>query len=179
MNDDSLIALMGNNICINKTELCQSNYLITKVSISSPGPHDIRCWFTKYVNRRICALEGQSVDISSRYFESWEEDKSWYRLKTLSEENSHLLKEDGHVEFDNSEKNVHVLRINNVERNNSGLYVFKFKDFGSAWTLSERCTVTLVVTGNKEHLFFLNSGPAAGLHSIISLHGHLYPLNTL
>lgn len=141
---------MGNNISINKTELLQSNYLKTKVSISSPGP-DSRCWFSNYVNRRICALEGLSVDISSKYFESVEKDKSWYRLKTLGEENSHLLKEDGHVEFDNSEKNVHVLRINNVERNDSGLYVFKFKD-DNMWTISERCTVTLVVTGNKEDI---------------------------
>lgn len=121
------------------------------IFLHSPGSRDYRCTVSNYMSRRICVLEGLSVNISSKNLgEMKGYNKSWYRSETRGEKNLlSLLEEDGRVEFDNSMENVHTLRINNVERNDSGHYVFKVKDFRNWWKKSEKSRVTLVVTGNS------------------------------
>ncbi|XP_019216127.1 sialoadhesin isoform X3 [Oreochromis niloticus] len=116
----------------------------------SVGVQDKNCWRVNYVSRRICALEGSSVNITSEYshpdnmkpeFKCWS--KKWRKDKVEVEE---LIEAAGHVEYQDNMKNQHILTINNLKKNDSGGYTFRFKKDHKKWTQSDLPGVFLIVT---------------------------------
>lgn len=112
------------------------------------GVHGNNCNTLNYVSRRICALEGSSVNISSVYsfpFHTEPHSKSWYKKKQNYEEKNETLAEAaGRVEYHDNMKNQHTLTIKNVEKNDSAEYRFRFHD-----DTGSKVGVTLTVTGNS------------------------------
>ncbi|XP_042073250.1 carcinoembryonic antigen-related cell adhesion molecule 21-like [Haplochromis burtoni] len=111
---------------------------------------DKNCWRVNYVSRRICALEGSSVNITSEYshpdnmkpeFKCWS--KKWRKDKVEVEE---LIEAAGRVEYQDNMKNQHILTINNLKKNDSGGYTFRFKRDHKRWTQSDLPGVFLIVT---------------------------------
>ncbi|CAI5681147.1 unnamed protein product [Oreochromis niloticus] len=111
---------------------------------------DKNCWRVNYVSRRICALEGSSVNITSEYshpdnmkpeFKCWS--KKWRKDKVEVEE---LIEAAGRVEYQDNMKNQHILTINNLKKNDSGGYTFRFKKDHEGWTQSDLPGVFLIVT---------------------------------
>ncbi|XP_037619618.1 uncharacterized protein LOC119484678 isoform X4 [Sebastes umbrosus] len=104
-------------------------------------PDKSNCWSVNYVSRRICALEGSSVNISSEYPENQQPKyKLWYKIKRSGkEEVEKRMKAEGRVEYHDNMKNHHILRINNLKKDDSAEYTFTIQKPG----------VTLVVTGLK------------------------------
>ncbi|XP_049427022.1 uncharacterized protein LOC125885501 isoform X2 [Epinephelus fuscoguttatus] len=109
---------------------------------------DTNCRTVNYVSRRICALEGSSVNISSEYSNSnygQPKSKSWYKVKRSVEgEVEKPLKAVGRVKYHDNMKNRHVLGINHLKKNDSAEYRFKLQT-DDGW----KPGVTLVVTGLK------------------------------
>ncbi|XP_039857753.1 uncharacterized protein LOC120715039 [Simochromis diagramma] len=111
---------------------------------------DKNCWRVNYVSRRICALEGSSVNITSEYshpdnmkpeFKCWS--KKWRKDKVEVEE---LIEAAGRVEYQDNMKNQHILTINNLKKNDSGGYTFRFNKDHKRWTQSDLPGVFLIVT---------------------------------
>ncbi|XP_039469163.1 sialoadhesin-like isoform X4 [Oreochromis aureus] len=116
----------------------------------SVGVQDKNCWRVNYVSRRICALEGSSVNITSEYshpdnmkpeFKCWS--KKWRKDKVEVEE---LIEAAGRVEYQDNMKNQHILTINNLKKNDSGGYTFRFNKDHKKWTQSDLPGVFLIVT---------------------------------
>ncbi|XP_074486927.1 uncharacterized protein LOC141765014 isoform X5 [Sebastes fasciatus] len=99
------------------------------------------CWSLNYVSRRICALEGSSLNISIKYSENQQpKDKLWYKIKRSGkEEVEEPMEIAGRVTYHEHMKNHHILRINNLKKDDSAEYTFRLQKDG----------VTLVVTGVK------------------------------
>ncbi|XP_074486919.1 uncharacterized protein LOC141765012 isoform X3 [Sebastes fasciatus] len=99
------------------------------------------CLSVNYVSRRICALEGSSLNISSEYSENQQPKyKSWYKIKRRGKEKAEeLIETAGRVTYHDNMKNHHILRINNLKKDDSAKYTFTLQKPG----------VTLVVTGLK------------------------------
>ncbi|XP_042072839.1 uncharacterized protein LOC121811854 [Haplochromis burtoni] len=111
---------------------------------------DKNCRRVNYVSRRICALEGSSVNITSEYshpdnrkpeFKCWS--KKWRKDKVEVEE---LIEAAGGVEYQDNMKNQHILTINNLKKNDSGGYTFRFKRDHERWRQSDLPGVFLIVT---------------------------------
>ncbi|XP_063333270.1 uncharacterized protein LOC134629674 [Pelmatolapia mariae] len=125
---------------------------------------DKNCWRVNYVSRRICALEGSSVNITSEYshpdnmkpeFKCWS--KKWRKDKVEVEE---LIEAAGRVEYQDNMKNQHILTINNLKKNDSGGYTFRFNKDHEGWTQSDLPGVFLIVTGGTQKgttLFWLRT----------------------
>ncbi|XP_025763471.1 sialoadhesin [Oreochromis niloticus] len=116
----------------------------------SVGVQDKNCWRVNYVSRRICALEGSSVNITSEYshpdnmkpeFKCWSK-----KLRSGDEEVKRLTEAAGRVEYKDNMKNQHMLTINNLKKNDSGGYTFKYKRDHEGWTQSDLPGVFLIVT---------------------------------
>lgn len=105
-----------------------------------------------YVSRRICALEGSSIDISTEYSHPnyyQPESKLWYKIKRSGEkEDEELMKAAGRVDLYDNMRNLHTMRINNLKRNDSAQYTFRIRHYYEGWKQSDFPGVTLVVTGN-------------------------------
>ncbi|XP_039469923.1 B-cell receptor CD22-like [Oreochromis aureus] len=108
------------------------------------------CRIKNYVSRRICALEGSSVNITSEYshpdnmkpkFKCWS--KKWRKDEVEVEE---LIEAAGRVEYQDNMKNQHILTINNLKNNDSGGYTFRFNKDDKKWTQSDLPGVFLIVT---------------------------------
>ncbi|XP_039469149.1 uncharacterized protein LOC120440536 [Oreochromis aureus] len=102
---------------------------------------DKNCWRVNYVSRRICALEGSSLNITREYshpdnmkpeFKCWS--KKCRKDKVEVEE---LIEAAGRVEYQDSMKNQHILTINNLKKNDSGGYTFRFQKDHEGWTQSD------------------------------------------
>ncbi|KAL3996846.1 acyl-CoA dehydrogenase family member 9 [Sarotherodon galilaeus] len=108
------------------------------------------CWSLNYVRSRICALEGSSVNISSKYSHPDYEQiqsKCWYKFKGNAEEEAEQLTEDAdHVEYDDSMKNQHILRLKELKRDDSAEYRFTITAEYEEVTESDFPGVTLIVT---------------------------------
>ncbi|XP_042083222.1 uncharacterized protein LOC102313810 isoform X2 [Haplochromis burtoni] len=109
---------------------------------------DKNCWTVNYVSRRICALEGSSVNIISKYshpdnmkpeFKYWS--KKW---KTGDKELENPMEPSGSVEYHDNMKNQHTLTIKNLKKNDSGEYTFILKGNDKELKLPG---VFLIVTG--------------------------------
>ncbi|KAE8300498.1 hypothetical protein D5F01_LYC00639 [Larimichthys crocea] len=112
---------------------------------------DENCWSVNYVSRRICALQGSSVNISSEYLHPENQQpksKGWYKIKRSVEEDAEeLIKAAGRVEYHDNMKNHHILTINNLKKNDSAEYTFRLQQENGEWKQSDFSRVTLVVTG--------------------------------
>ena len=103
-----------------------------------------------YVSRRICALQGLSVMISSKYSHPDNQppkSKLWYKISGR-EEDGELIEAAGRVEYHNIKKNHHVLRIRNLKKNDSAEYKFSLQRPGRQ-KMADLPGVTLVVTGTS------------------------------
>ncbi|XP_038568757.1 uncharacterized protein LOC119898653 isoform X2 [Micropterus salmoides] len=109
------------------------------------GLDDSNCLSVNYVSRRICALEGSSVNITSE--SSGQSVNSWNKVKRRDEEDDETLTDDaGRVEF-HVIKNYHIMSINNLMKNDSAEYTFTPRKYKQGRTQSDLSGVTLVVTG--------------------------------
>uniref|UniRef100_A0A3Q0QU43 B-cell receptor CD22 n=1 Tax=Amphilophus citrinellus TaxID=61819 RepID=A0A3Q0QU43_AMPCI len=103
-----------------------------------------------YVSRRICALEGSSVNITSEYSHpdnTKPENKCWSKKGRSDDEDSEtLIDAAGRVEYHSNMKNQHILTIKNLKKNDSGEYTFRFKKDHKGWTQSDLPGVFLIVT---------------------------------
>uniref|UniRef100_A0A669BZK6 Ig-like domain-containing protein n=1 Tax=Oreochromis niloticus TaxID=8128 RepID=A0A669BZK6_ORENI len=108
------------------------------------------CWSLNYVHSRICALQGSSVNISSKYSHPdyvQIQSKCWYKVKRNAEEEAEQLTEDAdHVEYDDSMKNQHILRLKKLKRDDSAEYRFTFTTENEEVNQSDFPGVTLIVT---------------------------------
>ncbi|XP_049427787.1 uncharacterized protein LOC125885958 isoform X1 [Epinephelus fuscoguttatus] len=114
---------------------------------------DKNCWSVNYDSRRICALEGSSVNITSEY--SYPDNqqpkaKLWYKIKRTGKKAAERLTEAaGRVEYHENKKNHHILRIKNLKRNDSAEYIFRLITNEGRWKQTGLSVVTLIVTDLK------------------------------
>ncbi|XP_030586515.1 B-cell receptor CD22-like [Archocentrus centrarchus] len=109
------------------------------------GVQDKNCWRVNYVSRRICALEGSSVNIISEYSHPENmkpENKFW--SKTGKGEN--MIEPSGRVEYHDNMKNQHILTIKNLTKNDSGGYTFRLRKEDEELKQSDQPGVILIVT---------------------------------
>ncbi|XP_039857962.1 uncharacterized protein LOC120715097 isoform X2 [Simochromis diagramma] len=109
------------------------------------------CWSLNYVHSRICALEGSSVNISSKYsYPDYEQiqSKCWYKVKGNAEEDvrRNLTEDADHVEYDDSMKNQHILRLKKLKRDDSAEYRFTITAENEEVKQFDFPGVTLIVT---------------------------------
>ncbi|XP_074486835.1 uncharacterized protein LOC141764982 [Sebastes fasciatus] len=147
---------------------CESQHMTvlnpcsTTLSCAVKGHEDLRsdevcldkstCWRVNYVSRRICALEGSSVNISSEYSHPHNhKPKLWYKIKRSGEEEAAeaLIKNASRrVEYDDNMTDCHILRIHNLTKNDSAEYTFTLQERDDeGWKQSDIPGVTLAVTG--------------------------------
>ncbi|KAK2817374.1 hypothetical protein Q5P01_025565 [Channa striata] len=124
------------------------------------------CWSVNYVSRRLCALEGSSVNISSKYTRPHDkEPKSdfWYKIQIGEEEAEKMVEDSVRVEY-HSNQDHHTLTISNLTEEDSARYTFTLKD-GQGCKVSELTGVTLVVTGLRvtQHPAVATSGDTVTL----------------
>ncbi|XP_039469137.1 uncharacterized protein LOC120440530 [Oreochromis aureus] len=74
-------------------------------------------------------------------FKCWS--KKWRKDKVEVEE---LIEAAGRVEYQDNMKNQHILTINNLKKNDSGGYTFRFQKDHEGWTQSDLPGVFLIVT---------------------------------
>ncbi|CAI5681142.1 unnamed protein product [Oreochromis niloticus] len=150
---------------------------------------DKNCWRVNYVSRRICALEGSSVSIISKYshpdnmkpeFKLW--NKKW---RTGDKEFIKRIEPSGRVEYHDNVKNQHILTIKNLTKNDSGEYTFILKGNdkelklpgvflivtelrvkmspSAVVTEGQRvtltCSTSCPLTDNTNYIWYLNSRP--------------------
>ncbi|KAL7832432.1 hypothetical protein AOLI_G00299800 [Acnodon oligacanthus] len=109
--------------------------------------NDENCWSVTYSDRRLCALEGSSVDFPCTY--SYPRDQTvtetfWYdfRLTDLSVVEQFA----GRVEFLVDKERNCTLRMNNLTKTDSGEYYFRFSTDTAGGSFSGKPGVILNVT---------------------------------
>ncbi|XP_047199274.1 uncharacterized protein LOC118125917 isoform X2 [Hippoglossus stenolepis] len=109
---------------------------------------DKYCFTVNYVNRRICALQGSSVNISSEYshpYNQQSKSKSWYKNRRSDmAAGEELIKNTDRIKF-HGLMNRHILTINKLMKSDSAEYIFRIGSDAGKW--SALPGVTLVVTG--------------------------------
>ncbi|XP_069387102.1 B-cell receptor CD22-like [Paralichthys olivaceus] len=108
------------------------------------------CLRVSYVNRRICALGGSSVNISSEYSDPYNQtskSKLWYKKRRSDVEAGELIKSTGRIKFKDTVMNHHILTINKLNKNDSAEYIFRTEGDAGKWSALHG--VTLVVTELK------------------------------
>ncbi|XP_044200792.1 uncharacterized protein LOC122976405 [Thunnus albacares] len=108
------------------------------------------CWSVNYIRRRICALEGSSVNISSEYLYPDNQQpvsKVWYKIKRSGEEEAVEQTEDAvRMRYLDNMNNQHILRIKNLKKTDSAEYTFRLlKD--DVVRKGDPPGVTLIVSG--------------------------------
>ncbi|KAK2918658.1 B-cell receptor CD22-like isoform X2 [Channa argus] len=109
------------------------------------------CWTVNYPSRRICALEGSSVNISSNYYVNGQNTrtKKWHKIKRHGEvTDGGLTEDDNRVEKYDNMKDEHTLTIHELKKSDSGEYAFVFNNF-EVWKPFHVPGVILLVTGLK------------------------------
>ncbi|XP_036453773.1 sialoadhesin-like [Colossoma macropomum] len=93
--------------------------------------NDKNCWSVTYSDRRVCALEGSSVDFPCTY--SYPRDQTvtktfWYYFRPQVEPTDLSVEEQfaGRVEFLGDKERNCTLRMNNLTKSDSGEYHFRF-----------------------------------------------------
>ncbi|KAL7849367.1 hypothetical protein SRHO_G00209900 [Serrasalmus rhombeus] len=109
--------------------------------------NDENCWNVTYSDRRVCALEGSSVDFPCTY--SYPRDQTvtktfWYdfTLTDLSVNDQFA----GRVEFLGDKEGNCTLRMNNLTKSDSGVYYFRFITDTARGSFSGKPGVILSVT---------------------------------
>ncbi|XP_044200760.1 uncharacterized protein LOC122976370 [Thunnus albacares] len=117
---------------------------------------DENCWSVNYIRRRICTLEGSSVDISSKYLypdNQQPESKVWYKIKRSGEEEAVKPTEDAvRVQYLDNMNNQHILRIKNLKKTDSAEYIFRLLKDRWRWR-GDPPGVTLIVSGLEVKLY--------------------------
>ncbi|KAK2817376.1 hypothetical protein Q5P01_025567 [Channa striata] len=114
---------------------------------------DNSCWSVNYENRRICAPQGSSVNISSTYSHPHNKhpvSKLWYKIQSSGGEETavKVVNAAGRVKyFDNTNRHRHILEIKYLQKNDSALYTFKVQRKDGKWKESDFPGVTVVATG--------------------------------
>ncbi|XP_039469153.1 uncharacterized protein LOC120440539 [Oreochromis aureus] len=147
---------------------------------------DKNCWRVNYISRRICALEGSSVSIISKYSHPDNmkpEFKLW--IKKWRTGDKERIEPSGRVEYHDNVKNQNILTIKNLTKNDSGEYTFILKQHdkelklpgvflivtelrvkmspsavvteGQRVTLT--CSTSCPLTDNTNYIWYLNSRP--------------------
>ncbi|XP_040892290.1 uncharacterized protein LOC121180731 isoform X2 [Toxotes jaculatrix] len=110
------------------------------------------CWTVNFVNRRICALQGSSVNISSEYtYPDNQQPQStfWYKIRKMGNDDAEKLTEDpGRVEY-HKHQSHHILRLKNLKKSDSAEYTFRLLSENGEWKQSHFTVATLTVTGLK------------------------------
>ncbi|XP_053275373.1 uncharacterized protein LOC128437303 isoform X1 [Pleuronectes platessa] len=108
---------------------------------------DPNCFTVNYVNRRICALQGSSVNISSEYSHPYYQQpkyKSWYKSRRSDmAAGEELIRNTHRIKF-HEVMNIHILTINKLNKNDSAEYIFRIGSDAGRWSAVP--WVTLVVT---------------------------------
>ncbi|XP_041790216.1 uncharacterized protein LOC121604706 isoform X2 [Chelmon rostratus] len=115
---------------------------------------DKGCKIVNYFIRRICAVEGSSVNISSEYSYpvGWQPySKTWYKMKRSGENVAeNLTGAAGHLEYHENMNGSHILRIKKLKKEDSAEYMLRLPTKSRAEKESfDSPGVTLVVTGLK------------------------------
>ncbi|XP_062243703.1 uncharacterized protein LOC133953676 [Platichthys flesus] len=109
---------------------------------------DLNCFTVNYVNRRICALQGSSVNISSEYSHPHFQQpkyKSWYKNRRSDlAAGEELITNTDRIKF-HELMNRHILTINKLNKNDSAEYIFRIGSDAGKWAAVPG--VTLVITG--------------------------------
>ncbi|XP_067354990.1 contactin-1-like [Channa argus] len=109
------------------------------------------CWSVNYVSRRLCALKGSSVNISCEASHPRDDEpkfKFWYKIKTSDEDLAEKVVEDGVRVQCHSNKDQHILTLDNLKEEDSAQYTFRLKA-KERFEWSDLPGVTLAVTGLK------------------------------
>ncbi|XP_062243385.1 uncharacterized protein LOC133953478 [Platichthys flesus] len=108
---------------------------------------DLNCITVNYVNRRICALQGSSVNISSEYSYPKNQQANsllWYKdWRSDLAAGEELITNTDRIKF-HEVMNRHILTINKLKKNDSAEYIFRIGSDGGKWAAAPG--VTLVVT---------------------------------
>ncbi|XP_039665654.1 contactin-1-like isoform X1 [Perca fluviatilis] len=107
---------------------------------------DENCLIMNYVIRRICALRGSSVNISSEYSSPNDHPKSklWYKIKRSGKkEVKESINSVPRMKYQDNFRNHHILTISNLTKNDSAEYTFRLHSYDQGL----RPGVSLVVTG--------------------------------
>ncbi|XP_067354989.1 obscurin-like [Channa argus] len=108
------------------------------------------CQTVNYQTRRICALEGSSVNISSDYsypYNKMVSSKGWFIKKRNGERYEKHPKVPGRVEYHDKSKNQHMLTLHNLKSQDSGEFIFSLQKDSKVLKEYDLPGVTLVVTG--------------------------------
>ncbi|XP_047434997.1 B-cell receptor CD22-like [Mugil cephalus] len=109
------------------------------------------CYRVNYISRRICALKGSSLNISSEYSHpdnQQPESKIWYKVKeNIEKEDQQLTGETRNVKVYDNARNQHILTLNNLKKKDSAEYIFRIKT--NYEQVSGSPGVSLVVTDLK------------------------------
>ncbi|XP_071359574.1 uncharacterized protein [Trachinotus anak] len=112
---------------------------------------DGNCWSVNYVSRRICALQGSSVNISSQYSHPRDQQpelKFWFKLKQSGMKAAENGTEAaGRVKYHESRKNNHIMTIKKLRKKDSAEYIFRVQTNDGGQKQSDAPGVTLVVSG--------------------------------
>nr|XP_046228486.1 uncharacterized protein LOC124050225 [Scatophagus argus] len=132
----------------------------SEVSCAVKGHEDLRsaeicsngtCLTVNYVSRRVCAVEGSSVNIISEYSyqDRWSTlVKIWYKIKGSNKNEAEKVKSGkGRLEHHDSMNGRHILRIRKLRKNDSAEYIFSLEGKHEKWMPHDYPGVTLVVTG--------------------------------
>ncbi|XP_029706268.1 uncharacterized protein [Takifugu rubripes] len=111
---------------------------------------DKSCLTVNYIKKRICALEGSSVNISSKYSSSKytkSKAKHWSRMiwNGEKEERMNVLKTDHFTYHEDQEKQINTLSIKSVKQSDSAEYRFRHQDDNT----SQKPGTVLIVTDIK------------------------------
>ncbi|XP_070684211.1 uncharacterized protein [Pempheris klunzingeri] len=125
-------------------------YLNNHLHSSCESVNEMKCSSVNYVSRRICALEGASVNISCDYSDPnsrFSYQKLWNKVNGHDEEDAEeMIEAAGRVEYHDDIKKHHILALHNLMKNDSGEYKFSVHRISKSWRLSDLARVTLIVT---------------------------------
>lgn len=138
------------------TRLDQTRQIRRSQNFPFPGVSDDNCWSVTYSERRVCALEGSSVDFPCTYsYPSnrtvtevfWSNSRPKMEPRDLSEEEQFA----GRVEFLGDKERNCTLRVKNVTKSDSGEYFLRFFTDAPGGRFSGKPGVILSVTGIYTH----------------------------
>ncbi|XP_042340198.1 sialoadhesin-like isoform X2 [Plectropomus leopardus] len=109
------------------------------------------CLTVNFASRRLCALEGSSVNFESEYTRpSWISEAEaglWNKIMRCDNQIAENPTQDAdRVAFHDDMKHHSTMTINNLKKNDSAEYTFGFHEYARRWDHCDLPTVTLVVT---------------------------------
>ncbi|XP_026159852.1 uncharacterized protein LOC113128610 [Mastacembelus armatus] len=109
------------------------------------------CLTVNYHSRRLCALEGSSVNISSEYsyFHNLHPNQTfWCKIRRDGQvEATEQMEAAGRVDLIHDMNGRHILKINNLRKNDSAEYSFRLWSHAKDCTTYDSPKVILIVTG--------------------------------